>query len=313
MDNSASHKLSVCLLIYNHAHILSEVIKSILDQTFSKFQFIISDDCSNDNSYEIAKRFEKIDSRILVVKTQENIGMAGNTNFAISHAKNPYIALLHHDDIIDKTLFKKWIEVIENSENIGFVFNDYLVDGIAGHKSEKRNFAKVINGKIFLKKVLLNSWGCPIRGTALIRKEYFEEIGGMKEKFGMLADVDLWMRLASKYDVGYVNKPLIEVLVNRPEDYPADYNEFSWKRLFLLFDIHSSNINRENFSNYFEYLLRRFVFRNEVSFEIIKWHLYAIHKNNEKILASFPGKYKYEIFYSAFIIWLINLFKKNKM
>ena len=69
-----------------------------------------------------------------------------------------------------------------------------------------------MDGKWFLKKELLIRFGCYVRGTAIFRKKYFDEVGGMNEKFGMLADVDLWMRLAAKWDVGYVNKPLIEVI-----------------------------------------------------------------------------------------------------
>ena len=54
----------------------------------------------------------------------------------------------------------------------------------------------------------------------------------MNERFGMLADVDLWMRLAAKYDVGYVDKPLMEVLQDRRENYPKDYKEFVMEKIF---------------------------------------------------------------------------------
>lgn len=305
-----STKLTACLLVYNHAHLLQKVIENILNQTFKDFNLIICDDCSTDNSYEIAKSFENIDLRIRVIKTPKNLGMAGNANYAISFAKSEYVALLHHDDILSNNAFEKWLECIEKDENIAFVFNDYKTA-----KSESTNYyinknLNLVNsGNYILKKFLLKRWGCPVRGTALIRKKYFDEVGGMDEKFGMLADVDLWMRLASKYDVGYVHLPLIEVLVNRPENYPKDYTEFSWKRIFLLFDIHSSNINRVNYPNYFHYLLKRLIFRNKVSFEIIKWHVYAIVRNKYFIIKNFSFNYNnYEFFYSRLIRKIVRLF-----
>lgn len=98
--------LAVCLLVYNHAHILNEVIISILDQTISDFEFIISDDCSTDDSYDIIIESARQDRRIIPLKTQKNLGMAGNANFAISKSKNKYIALLHHDDILSKDCFE---------------------------------------------------------------------------------------------------------------------------------------------------------------------------------------------------------------
>ncbi len=160
------------------------------------------------------------------------------------------------------------------------------------------------------KKVLLIRFGCYVRGTAMFRKRYFDEVGGMKNEFGMLADIDLWMRLAAKYDVGYVDKPLMAVIQDRRENYPKDYREFSWKRFFLLFDIHSSNINRNNFPNYIKYLFKRFVFRNKVSFEIIKWHVYALLRKKNFIITSYPtNSNSYELFYSRMIRKLLNFLK----
>ena len=123
----------------------------------------------------------------------------------------------------------------------------------------------------------------------------------MDEKYGMLADIDLWMRLSSVSNVGYVKNKLIKVFNIRKPDYPKDYTEFSWNRFFLLFEIHSNNIKRESFLNSFAYLFRRFVFRNKVSFEIIKWHLYALIKRKKEIIKSFPDESPYELFYSKII------------
>jgi glycosyltransferase involved in cell wall biosynthesis len=300
VNNNFTTQLTVCLLVYNHANLIGEVIKSILEQTYSNFVLIISDDCSTDNSFVTAKLFEKIDNRVKVFKTEKNLGMAGNSNYSINLAKSEYIALLHHDDILSKYTFEEWINCIKNDDKISFVFNDYkTVHSDSTNFSINKNLKASNSGNHILKKFLLKNWGCPVRGTALIRKKYFDEVGGMDERFGMLADVDLWMRLSAKWNVGYVNEPLIEVLQQRPEDYPKDYTEFTWSRIFLLFDIHSNNINRTNFPNYFHYLLKRFVFRNKVSIEIIKWHGYAVIKRRKNILINFPQQgYKFEIFYS---------------
>lgn len=313
MNNNFKPQLTACLLVYNHAHLIGEVIKSILQQTYSNFILIISDDCSTDNSYETAKSFERIDNRIKVFKTEKNLGMAGNANYAASIAKSDYIALLHHDDILDKNTFEEWMNCILNDDKIAFVFNDYkTVHSDSTNSAINKKLNKSNSGNYILKNFLLKRWGCPVRGTALIRKKHFDEVGGMNEKFGMLADVDLWMRLASKYDVGYVNKPLIEVLENRPANYPKDYTEFSWNRMFILFDIHSSNINRENYPNYFNYLTKRFVFRNKVSFEIIKWHLYALLRKKYFIIKSYSfNNNNYEIFYSRFLRKILMIFVKE--
>jgi glycosyltransferase involved in cell wall biosynthesis len=294
--------ISVCLLVYNHAYLLTDVINSILNQTFTDFELIVSDDCSTDDSYKKIIEAAARDNRIIPIRTSNNLGMANNANFAISKASRKFIALLHHDDILNENTFQEWTRCILSDEKIAFVFNDYKTkESESTNNYLKNRLSYKNNGRAFLKNILLKQWGCPVRGTALTRKKYFDEIGGMNEKFGMLADIDLWMRLSSKYYVGYVNLPLIEVLENRPENYPKDYTQFSWNRIFLLFDIHSNNINRNNYPNYLQYIFKRFIFRNKVSFEIIKWHIYALVKSKKNIITSYPSKCEYELFYSKII------------
>ena len=308
MSEKTSIDLTACLLVYNHAHLLPQVLSSILKQTYKDFSLVISDDCSTDNSYEIAKSFESLEKRVSAVKTTRNLGMAANANYAVSHAKSKYIALLHHDDILSEYAFQEWLQCIESNEKIGFVFNDYSTEKTESSNHYLNNKLKYTNsGNYLLKRILLRQWGSPVRGTALIRRKCFLDAGGLDEKFGMLADVDLWMRLASGYDVGYVNKPLIKVLENRPDNYPKDYTEFSWKRIFILFDIHANNINRDNFSDFLIYKLKRFIFRNKVSFEIIKWHIYALVKSKKQIIISFPEKCEHEYFYSKVIRSIIKM------
>lgn len=302
MNDRINSKLTACLLVYNHAHLLEKVIESILIQSYSEFNLIISDDCSTDESYNIAKRFESIDTRVITLITPRNLGMAGNANFAIRQADSEFIALLHHDDLLDEDTFKEWIECIDLNENVAFVANDYRTDlKVSSNDYLNDKLTYINSGKNLLKNILLKQWGSPIRGTAIIRKKFFDQIGGMNEKFGLLADVDLWMRLSSKWDVGYINKPLITVLNARPKKYPKNYTEFTWERIFLLFDIHSSNINKLNFPLLLNYAARRFVFRNKVSFQIIKWHIYAIIRNKKYIIISYPEKCPHEYLYSRII------------
>jgi glycosyltransferase involved in cell wall biosynthesis len=302
-------RFSVCLLVYNHEHVLENTINSIINQSFRNFELIISDDNSTDASFEIILNFAKKDPRIIPLQTTKNLGMAGNANYAISYAKNDYIVLLHHDDMLQEVAFAEWLKCIESNERTAFVFNDYKtkVEKTKKELQISKTFKPQMEGKDFLKNYLLKYWACPVRGTAFIRKKCFDEVGGMDERFGMLADVDLWMRLASKYDVGYVNSPLIEVFENRPENYPKDYTEFSWNRIFLLFDIHSININRNNYPNYLQFIFKRFIFSNKVSFEIIKWQIYALVKSKMNIITSYPGKCAHELYYSKIIYSLIKI------
>jgi glycosyltransferase involved in cell wall biosynthesis len=91
--------VSVVLCTYNGARFLAEQVSSILNQTFSIQELIISDDASTDNTVVLAREMAARDARIRVVALQENVGFSANFQQAITQAVAPLIALADQDDI----------------------------------------------------------------------------------------------------------------------------------------------------------------------------------------------------------------------
>src|SRR4051794_13726774 len=89
-------KISVLMPAYNVANFIGEAIRSILNQSFKDFEFIIINDGSTDETESIIQSFS--DSRIILV-TQENKGVAAALNSGLSIAKSNYIARFDADDI----------------------------------------------------------------------------------------------------------------------------------------------------------------------------------------------------------------------
>jgi GT2 family glycosyltransferase len=213
--------------------------------------------------------------------------MAGNANFVVAHTDRPYIALLHHDDLYRADLLEKWLRVMVRHPPVGFVFNAYGVD--------KSDFVyrevlpdEWIDGNRFLEAYLFPRWGCAVRGTAMIRREAWEQVGGMRPQFGLLADVDLWMRLAMRGPVGYVPEPIIIIRYDRPENYPEEYKYagWSWPRQRYLYEIHAANrlayYNLKTLAG----LLRWWQFRLRLSFETAKWLTYGVVRKKPDMLAT---------------------------
>ena len=286
--------VTVCLLTYNHVNIVEETIRSIIAQSLKDFEFIISDDYSTDGTWESIQQLSKEDNRIKAVQTPANLGMAGNANYAVSQASCPYIAILHHDDIYRDDVLERWLDIMERHPDVGFVFNSYRL-GINGkidyHLSQEK-----IDGKVFLEKYLLSGWGCPVRGTAMIRRSCWDILGGMHEKFNLLADVDLWMRLAARWPVGYVAEPLITVRQERPDYYPDEYTSFSWYRIKLLHNIHAANIQTRYDLHTFYGRSAWLKFKLRVSLRTVKCLAYAVRKKRgDLLLNSRDGICAYEM------------------
>ena len=288
-------KVSICLLSYNHAHMLGGVFESILAQTHRDFELIACDDCSTDGSWELLQRLGANDRRVQVVRTPANLGMAGNANHAARLAAGDYIALLHHDDLAAPSLLEEWLAVAEEAPSAGFVFNDYDVGGTSSHAATGMKFERHMSGRAFLSRHLLRGWGCPVRGSALIHRARFFEIGGMREQYSLLADIDLWMRLAARWDVGYVARPLLRVEHAPPSDYPAGYTEFTWRRLRILFDIHAENLQALAKPDGVRARAAWWRFRGRVSLESAKWLAYAVIRRKAWMLAqAMDGRNSYE-------------------
>src|SRR5690606_8967954 len=111
-------------------------------------------------------------------------------------------------------------------------------------------------------------------------------VGGFREEFGLLADVDLWMRLAARGPVGYVPEPLITVRHARPAYYPRDYQGgvWSWRRQRHLYEIHARN--RLEYFDQGTWRGRRELleFRTRLSLETAKWLSYAVARRKWAML-----------------------------
>lgn len=110
--------ISVMMLTYNRESMVSRAIKSILDQTYKDFEFIIVDNGSTDNSGKIADEYAKKDSRIRVIhRTRGNISAGRNT--AIDAAKGDYVAFVDDDDWVEPDYLEFLLDlIIENDADI---------------------------------------------------------------------------------------------------------------------------------------------------------------------------------------------------
>jgi glycosyltransferase involved in cell wall biosynthesis len=287
MSNNVGEKISVCLLTYNHVEAIESTLRSILDQSITGYEVIVSDDCSTDGTWERILELAEADPRIKLIRTPHNMGMPGNANFAFAQSDRPYVALLHHDDLYRKDLLEKWASVLDRHPDATFVFNPYRLHE-SGFVQEEPMPGECIAGDWLLEEYLLAGWGCVVRGTAMIRREAWERVGGMRVQFGLLADIDMWMRLAMGGPVGYVPEPLITIRHQRPSYYPDIYSArtWSWRRQRFLYEVHASNRLDYLKLNTVRGRLQWWGFRLKLSLETSKWLAYAVVRNRPEMIRS---------------------------
>ena len=109
--------ISVIMPVYNAETYVEEAIKSILNQTFEDFEFLIINDGSEDNSLSIINNYASKDNRIKII-SREKKGLVFSLNEGIKLAKGKYIARMDADDISVPERFKKQISYLERNSDV---------------------------------------------------------------------------------------------------------------------------------------------------------------------------------------------------
>ena len=103
-EPTAVPRVTIGLPVYNGENYLAEAIDSILGQTFTDFELIISDNASTDRTEEICRRYAAEDDRIRYFRHDRNRGASPNYNFTVEKARGEYFKWAAHDDVLHATV-----------------------------------------------------------------------------------------------------------------------------------------------------------------------------------------------------------------
>lgn len=106
-------RLSVGLPVYNGSTYVAESIEALLGQTFEDFELIISDNASTDDTGEICRSYQKLDSRIRYYRQPRNVGLAPNHNFCVEQARADLFKWAAGDDLYARDLLDKCVAALD--------------------------------------------------------------------------------------------------------------------------------------------------------------------------------------------------------
>lgn len=122
LSNGEKPKVSIGLPVYNGGQFIRKRLESLLSQTFTDFELIISDNASIDSTSEICKEFEKKDKRIRYIRQEKNIGIFWNFNFVLKEAEYDYFVWAAADDLWHADFLKECVDFLqENCEYVGCI------------------------------------------------------------------------------------------------------------------------------------------------------------------------------------------------
>lgn len=191
MAHESVPTVSVLLPVYNGERHLEEALRSILQQTYSHYEFLILDDGSNDASRAIARRVAGDDPRVQII-SRENRGLVVTLNELIGKARGRYLARMDADDVAKPARFALQVAFLDAHPAV------VCVGGGQALIDEAGRFLTHIHGPPddpSIQRSILAGHGAICHPTAMIRSDAMAAVGGYDPAMRHCEDLDLWLRL----------------------------------------------------------------------------------------------------------------------
>lgn len=203
--------VSIVTPVYNGGKYLSECIESILAQTYNNWDYVIVNNCSTDNSLEIASEYARRDKRIRIHNNTEFLDIYNNFNNAVRQISNQskYCKIVHADDFLFPNCLTEMVQLMEANPEVavvgayGFDGRNVLWDGLLSYHQT------VVTGQEVCREALLKGiyiFGSPT--TTMLRADKVRERTDLYNVNNPNPDVEVCYELLQDSDFGFVHQVL---------------------------------------------------------------------------------------------------------
>ena len=197
--------VDVVIPSYNRKELLKRAVQSVQNQTFKNWQLWIVDDGSTDNTVSALNRMFSSHPQIHIISLKINRGVSHARNKGIKQGHAKWVALLDSDDKWLPNKLEKQLELAKRNPQLPIIHcNEMWLK--AGKKINQKQKHKKQGGRIFIPSVQL----CCISPSAVIlKRSLLNEVGLFREDFPVCEDYEMWLRITSRYPVGFVDEPMV--------------------------------------------------------------------------------------------------------
>lgn len=205
--------VTVLMPNYNGDRFINSSIQSVLNQTFTDFEFLIVEDASTDHSREIIAAYE--DCRIRVIQHEQNEHICVALNNGLQQAKGKYIARIDSDDCWKVDKLEKQIAYMEEHPECGASFTWVnVVDEEDRTLSEQEScFVKLFRVDNKTREQWISHFffegSCLCHPSAVMRTDVVRQLGGYRNALVQIQDFDLWIRIVKQHDIHILTEPLM--------------------------------------------------------------------------------------------------------
>lgn len=236
-------KVSVCIPVFNGAGYIKGALDSVLQQKYQDFEVVIVDNCSTDQTEALVAKLSSQSEKIRFFRNEKNIGLAGNLNKCLEHARSEYIKYLCVDDLLLPGCLEQMVAGLDAHPEVSLVCGGRLSISESGQPFGLRRYSsreEVIPGYKVITRCLFggNFIGEPT--AVMFRKS--DMLARFRDDLPQLMDMEMWFRLLENGKLLNIDTPLCSIRFHEAqmtreniksgrliEDNVRLFNEFSKK------------------------------------------------------------------------------------
>jgi glycosyltransferase involved in cell wall biosynthesis len=198
--------VTVIIPAYNAESHIGDALASVREQTFRDLEVLVVDDGSRDGTVREAERFAG--ALDLTVIRQANAGPAAARNHAIRLARGRYCAFLDADDVMLSERLSAQVAMLDGGTDIGLVHSDLMTFNEGGIIHRSRHAFSNPCGGMVLDRLLLDNF--ITTSTVMAPRQRLLDVGLFGEDRRISEDFELWLRMAARWRVGFIDQPLVQ-------------------------------------------------------------------------------------------------------
>jgi hypothetical protein len=211
-------KVSICLPTFNGEKFLRQALDSVLNQTVEDIEVVIVDDCSEDHTREILRRYEGLDQRVRVIFNEQKLGCADNFDKALTLCTGRFVKPLWQEDVLKPDCLKRMLSAIVEFPKVALVSVSLMrVDDDGAEIEAQHSFeaSSVFPGQAII-KLYLREIRNRIGSISQILFRTEDMPRGLKSAYDYSRDTEFALRLCQLGDLSYLAEPLVLCRVGEP-------------------------------------------------------------------------------------------------
>ncbi len=197
--------ITVIIPAFNAEPHIGDALSSVCDQTIRDFEVVLVDDGSTDGTLREADRF--VGRLDLTILKQANAGPAAARNAAIRSARGRYCAFLDADDVMLPERLASQLALLDNDRDVALVHTDLMTFDHGGTIHRTRHAFSSPSGGMILDRLLLDNF--ITTSTVMASTARLIEVGLFGESRRVSEDFELWLKMAARWKVGFIDRPLV--------------------------------------------------------------------------------------------------------